>query len=74
MKQGSKYYSLIFATLMSLGMSFTMSLTMTLLNLGLVPTFFEKWARAFIIGFSVGLPTSLVVIPLVRRITQRITK
>ncbi len=52
---------------MSLGMSFVMSLTMTLINVGLSPTFFEKWMKAFLIGFLVGWPTSITIIPIVRR-------
>jgi hypothetical protein len=34
---------------------------------------FCKWAKAFVVGFVVGLPTSLVIIPVVRRIVDRLT-
>ncbi|MBS7621165.1 DUF2798 domain-containing protein, partial [Candidatus Bathyarchaeota archaeon] len=44
-------------------MSFTMSLVLTLINLGLVSDFLFRWLRAFLIGFAVSFPTSLVIIP-----------
>ncbi|MEM0356869.1 MAG: DUF2798 domain-containing protein [Candidatus Bathyarchaeia archaeon] len=59
---------------MSLGISFAMSLVLTLINLGLVPDFPTKWFRAFLIGFAVSFPTSLVIIPAVRRIVDRLAK
>ncbi len=58
----------------SLGTSFAMSFVLTLINLGLVPEFFERWARAFFIGFVVSLPTSMIVIPVVRRIVNKLTE
>jgi len=58
---------------MSLIMSFAMSLTLTLVNLGLISEFFEKWIRAFGISFVVALPTSLIVVPLAKRIVEKIT-
>ena len=68
-----KIYSIIpFAVLMSLGMSFSMSLTLTLVNVGF-DGFLEKWPRAFIIGFIVSLPTSLIMIPIVRKIVNKLT-
>ena len=72
MKIDKKYSTLLFATLMSLGMSFSMSLTLTLANVGFAG-FLEKWPRAFIIGFVVSLPTSLIIIPIVRKIVDKLT-
>jgi len=57
---------------MSLGMSFVMSMVLTIINLGFVPDFLAKWLRALLIGFAVGFPTSLVIIPLVRRIVNKL--
>jgi hypothetical protein len=67
MKSGDFYYTIGFAALMSLGMSCVMSFTMTLMNAGVSPVFIEKWILAFLIGFLVGWPTSIAVIPLVRK-------
>jgi hypothetical protein len=49
-----------------------MSLTLTLVNVGF-DGFLEKWPRAFIIGFIVSLPTSLIIIPIVRKIVGKLT-
>lgn len=68
-----KYSTILFGVLLSLGMSFSMSLVLTLINLGFVPDFFEKWIRAFAIGFIVSFPTSMLIIPIVRRIVSKLT-
>jgi len=72
MKIAKKYSIILFAALTSLGMSFSMSLTLTLVNVGLAG-FLEKWPRAFIIGFIVSLPTSLIITPIVRKIVNKLT-
>jgi len=72
-KIDEKYSTVLFGALMSLGMSFSMSLTLTITNLGFVPDFFERWLRAFAIGFVVSFPTSLIIIPFVRRAVDRLT-
>jgi hypothetical protein len=70
---GGKYLrDVLFGVFMSLGMSLVMSITLTLINLGLVPDFPARWLRAFLIGFAVGFPTSLVIVPLVRKIVNRL--
>ncbi|MEM3728844.1 MAG: DUF2798 domain-containing protein [Candidatus Bathyarchaeia archaeon] len=51
-----------------------MSLVLTLINLGLVPDFPMRWFRAFLIGFAVSFPASLVIIPAVRRIVDRLAR
>jgi len=58
---------------MSIGMSFSMSIVLTLINLGFVSGFWEKWLRAFAIGFIVSFPTSVLIIPIVRRIVNKLT-
>jgi len=58
---------------MSLAMSFVMSFTLTLINLGYVPSFFEKWIRGFAISFIVALPTSLIIVPVAKRIVEKLT-
>ncbi|MEM2118562.1 MAG: DUF2798 domain-containing protein [Candidatus Bathyarchaeia archaeon] len=69
----SKRYSLIlFAALMSFCMSFSQSIAMVLI-IGPLAEFWAKWPRAFLIGFAVSLPTSLLIVPVVRKVTNRLT-
>jgi hypothetical protein len=42
------------------------------INLGFVPDFLARWLRAFLIGFAVSFPTSLIMIPLVKRIVNKL--
>jgi hypothetical protein len=71
MKINKKYSILLFAVLMSLGMTFSMSLALTLINVGLTK-FWEAWPPSFVIGFVVSLPTSMIIIPIVRRIMDKL--
>jgi len=58
---------------MSLGTSFLMSLVFTIIHLGFVPSFFEIWIRAFAIGFVVSFPTSVLIIPIVIAVVNKLT-
>jgi len=49
-----------------------MSLVLTIINLGFVPDFLVRWLRAFSIGFAVSFPISLIMVPLVRRIVNKL--
>lgn len=63
---------LIFSILMSAGMTFSMSLALTLINAGLTD-FWIRWPRAFVLGFIVSLPTSLIVSPMAKRMADTLT-
>jgi len=73
MKLNKKHSTLLFGILMSLFMSLTISLVFTIINFGIKDNFFSVWLRGCILGFAVGFPTSLVAIPFVRRIVDKIT-
>lgn len=68
-----KYYTILFATFVSVGMSFFMSLALTLINVGFVPNFWEIWLIAFVVSFWVSLPTSLILIPIIKKIVDKLT-
>ena len=68
-----KYSWILFAFFMSLTMSFSISFVLTLINAGLISDFLSVWVRGFIIGFIVALPIALIVVPLMRRVVDRIT-
>jgi len=74
MKISKKYYSLVLATVLSLIMSTIMSFVITVVNLGFVDNFFYKWGKAFFVGFTIALPTALVVVPIARKISDKITQ
>lgn len=73
MKVSRKYSTVLFAVFMTLAMSFSMAFTMTAIMTGFTSGFFERFLGGFVIGFVVGVPTSLLVIPIVRRIVDKMT-
>jgi hypothetical protein len=73
LKISRKYYSVVFAVFVSLGMSFFMSLALTLINLGFVPDFHLIWLTGYAVSFLVSLPISLLLIPIVKRIVDKLT-
>jgi len=74
MKISKKYYSLVLGVNLSFIMSVIMSFVITIVNLGFVDTFLYKWGEAFLAGFVVSLPVALAVVPIARKIADRITK
>lgn len=69
----AKYGWIVQALIMSLSMGFVMSLVMTFVNVGYSDKFFLIWLRAFGIGITVSVPTGMVVGPIARKITRRVT-
>jgi len=55
------------------GMSLLMSATMLLFNMGLTPDFWLMWMKNWVVATAVAYPAALVVVPLARRFTRRIT-
>jgi len=72
MKIKKKYYGFLFALLVSIIMSLIMSFALTLINVGWQPHFFMIWLKAFGISFAVALPVSLIVVPLIRKLLDKI--
>ena len=54
-------------------MSLIMSFVLTLINVGLVPHFLMIWLKSFGISFAVALPISLIIVPLIRKLLDKIT-
>ena len=73
MKIKRKYYQLLFGFFVSIIMSIIMSFALTLINVGWVPHFFMIWLKSFGISFAVALPISLIIVPLIRKLLNRIT-
>jgi uncharacterized protein YebE (UPF0316 family) len=74
LKISKKYSSVLLALFMSIAMSFTMSLAMAIINLGFSPDFLIVWAFGFAIGVIVAFPTSLAVMPAVRKLVSKLTQ
>ena len=55
-------------------MSVIMSFVITVANLGFEDNFFYKWGKAFLVGFAISLPTALVVVPIAKKMADRITQ
>ena len=62
---------LLFATLTSVVMSLIITFIITLVNEGVSLRFWELWIRGFAISSVLSIPISLVVIPLVRRLVDK---
>jgi hypothetical protein len=73
MKISRKYYSVLFGTLMALGMVFAVSLVITLINVGFSSGFWITYLQTFMIGFLVSLPTSIILVPVVKRMVDKLT-
>ena len=69
----AKYSDALFKVFLTLIMSLLMSTVITVLNIGIVPNFLEKWVVAFLGGFVVSFPAILIAVPIARRLVKRIT-
>ncbi|MFO7594051.1 MAG: DUF2798 domain-containing protein [Pseudomonadota bacterium] len=57
----------------SLIMSFIMSMVITFINLGWVEDFIQRWMDAWLSAFLIAFPTTLLVLPIARRIVAGLT-
>ncbi len=68
-----KKYRYIFVALMSLGMTLVMSFTSTIYNEGLSSQFLQAWLSTTILGFIVAFPAALIITPVARWATEKLT-
>jgi hypothetical protein len=68
-----KYYSLLFGVIMGFIMSVLTSLAVTIVNIGIMPNFLQKWFDIFLTTFAIGFPITIAVTPFVKNIADRIT-
>ncbi len=59
--------------LIAVSMSLLMSAAMLLFNMGLTPDFWPAWMKNWLVSAAVAYPAALVVVPLARRLTSRMT-
>ncbi len=72
-KINANYADLLFKVFLTLIMSLLMSVTITFVNIGLHQDFLIKWAIAFLAGFAISFPATLIAVPVARRAVKRIT-
>ncbi len=73
MKVDQKYFSLLSGFIVSVCMSFFMSFVMIAVNQGFMENFFWVWMRGWLIAFFVAFPTALAIVPVARRLTEKMT-
>jgi Protein of unknown function (DUF2798) len=73
MKIDKRYFHFLFIAIMVVMMVSCVSLFTSLINVGLASNFFEIWARAFVMAFSIALPVAFVVARFAEKIVARIT-
>ena len=67
-----KYSGLLTAIIMTIALDSAITFTMISIYTGWPPGFLQRFVNGWLIGFVVALPISLLVIPLARRIVNRI--
>ena len=72
MKINKKYSGLLVAFFMTLALDTTMTFTMTSIITGWTADFLQRFLQGWVIGFIVAFPTSVLVIPLARKLTSLI--
>jgi len=72
MKVNARYSTILTALFMTLSMDTTMTFAMNTIMTGWTPGFPQRFLSGWAIGFLVGLPTSLLIIPLVRRLVDKL--
>ncbi|MCC7218233.1 MAG: DUF2798 domain-containing protein [Burkholderiales bacterium] len=64
-------FHLVFSLLMGAMMIFVMTFVITMVNVGPVPDFALRWARAFLVAYVVGVPVIYFLAPTARKLTAR---
>jgi hypothetical protein len=73
-KLPKKRFHLVFSLLMGAMMISVMTLVITLINVGWVPDFLERWLRAFLIAYAVGVPVIYFLAPFARQLTAKLVE
>lgn len=67
-------FHLVFSLLMGAMMIFVMTFVITMVNVGPVPDFVLRWARAFLVAYVVGVPVIYFLAPTARELTARMVE
>jgi len=68
-----KYSQVIFVVITAFGMSIIMSLVITYINIGMDSEFLIRWSKAWLVAFPIAIIAAIIVSPVAKKITDRIT-
>ena len=74
MQISKRYFGVLVAFFMTLTLDTTITFTMTTINIGWNEEFITKFLSGWAIAFCVAFPTSIIMIPIARRITSKLVK
>ncbi|RUT78978.1 DUF2798 domain-containing protein [Ancylomarina longa] len=67
-----KYETIIFTLIMSLSLGLFISLIVVTILTGVENEFLLRWAKSFGMAFSIAFPTSLVLVSIAKKLTDKI--
>ena len=68
-----KYSQVIFVVITAFGMSIIMSLVITYINMGMDSEFLIRWSKAWLVAFPIAIFAAIIVSPVAKKITNKIT-
>jgi len=71
-KFDQRHAPVLLAFFTSLFMSCLMSMVITFVNIGPDPDFLAHWLKAFALAFSVAFPAITMVLPVARKLVERL--
>ena len=74
MKSNNKVHGLLVAFFMTLALDTTMTFVMITLNTGWNDGFIYRFFNSWVIGFIVAFPTSILAIPVARKLATKLVK
>ena len=72
MKISKRYEKFVSALLASFGISLSISFFMTVIYHGFSGDFLGLWAESFILGYLIAVPSSMLVVTMVKRVLKKI--
>ena len=74
MQISKRYFGVLVAFFMTLTLDTAITFTMTTINVGWNEEFVTKFLTGWTIAFCVAFPTATIMIPIARRIANKLTK
>ncbi len=74
MKLSKTQGAILFALLVSISMTAVMSFGLSLIRLGWQENFLKIWFGDFLIGCCLSIPTGFTVVPILKKLVDKITE